>query len=724
MRPPGASSDSKTRERLLDKAEELFAQRGFETVSLRDLTQAAGTNLAAVNYHFGSKERLIDCIIERALNPINEERLALLAEARKSAGPSGPSIEVILQGFLEPVVRRIRRSAMPEKLFFKLMGRCLMERANQLPASTLPLLGTVIAEFSKALRQCSPGLDLARVMWRLNFTIGALVHTLIHGELIERITQGAVGAVTADKILKQLIEFCAAGFHESIARGAPRAKKTTARGRGRAAIAMLAAAGSMFLANCGAMPPKSRMNDANLPVPAAWSASREAKAGVDVEWVRRFRDAELNRLVDEAIRNNRDLKAAAARVERARGEARMAGVAARPTSDLTFDAVRSKRNFIGFPIGGPEGSGGEGGVFSSQFNTFDLNLDIKWELDIWGRIAAGKSAALGFLEASEFDERAAHAALAAQVGKTWFLLVEAERQTDLAEEAQAISQSTAEAVRERFKAGNQEGGAGAQLRLAESDTANARAAAADRRQQAATAKRQLEILLGRYPSGNVKSDRSLPEVPARPPAGLPSELLQRRPDVIAAERRFAAQGKRLIEARRALFPRLSLTASGGTSTDDLAELLNSDFGVWQLAGNVIQPVLTGGALRAEADIRRAEEKEALAQLQQIVLQAFSEVEIALAADQFLATREAAITEAARLAEEADKAARADYRDGVGDILTVFAAQTRMIQARSQWITVRRLRLENRINLHLALGGDFQARSRGASSAARLTGKSE
>lgn len=711
MRQPPTSSDSKTRERLLDKAEELFALHGFDTVSLRDLTQAAGVNLAAVNYHFGSKERLIDCIIERALNPINDERLAMLEAAQRAAAKGVPSIETILQAFLEPVVRRVRKSELSERLFFKLMGRCLMERANHLPEAALPKLEKVVAEFAKALRRCVPSLDAARIVWRLNFTIGALIQTLIHGELIERITRGAVGTVSADRILEQLIEFCAAGFRQDTARRRRMTRRPVQRGR-RLGGTLLGMAAAMLLVNCTATTPESRMKDAELPVPGGWSASREGRAGVDVEWVRRFRDAELNGLIDEAIAKNRDLKAAAARVEQARGEVRMAGAAARPTSDLTFQPVRSKQNFIGFPIGGP----GDTGAMSSQFNVFDLALDIKWELDVWGRIAAGQSAAVGLLEATQYDEAAARSSLAAQVARTWFLLIEAERQIDLAEEARVISESTATAVRERFKAGDQEGGAGAQLRLAESDTAEAVAASAERRQQAAAARRQLEILVGRYPSGQLKSKRSLPEVPARPPVGLPSELLQRRPDVLAAERRFAAQGKRLVEAKRALFPRFSLTGTGGTSTDDLAELLNSEFGVWQLAGNVIQPVLTGGALRAEADIRRAQEKEALAQLQQTVLQAFSEVEIALDADHYLASREAAIAEAARLAEEADKAARADYRDGVGDILTVFAAQTRMIRARSQWITVRRLRLENRINLHLALGGDFVPRPGGSPNA--------
>ena len=693
------SHDPGTRERLLETAAGLFAARGFEGVSLRDLTQAAGVNLAAVNYHFGSREKLIECLIERMMNPMNEERLAMLAEARARAGKTPVMPEEILSAFLRPVVSRVKSSAMSEQLFSKLMGRCLTDRANRLPESVMPLLERVVREFGAALRECAPWLDAAQIVWRMNFTIGALLNTLVHRELLERLGKGKVRADDADGMLEQLIEFSAAGFRQAQPTRAPRrASLVGALKMAPVVVAMLA------LASCAAVSPKSRMDAVSVPVPGSWAAGKMARAGVDSEWVRRFGDGRLNALVDEALRNSHDLKIAAARVEKARSQAVLAGVAGNPTSDLTFQGDRAKRNFIGFPIGGPGA-----GVASSQSKSFGLTLDIKWEADIWGRIAAGKSAALAMYESAQMDERAARTSIAGSVAKAWFGLVEAQAQLKLAREAQGVYEETATAVRERFKAGNEAGGAGAQLRLAESDVANAKALVLERQQQVSAATRQLEALLARYPSGDLKSVTDLPAVPSTPPSGLPSELLQRRPDVLAAERRLASAGMRLKEARRAIFPRLALTANGGTSTDDLAQLLNSDFGVWQLAGNVIQPILAGGTIRGEIASRNADESEALAQLQKTVLGAFSEVEIALVSEGLLAAREAALGEATRLAADADKAARADYKDGVGDILTVFAAQGRNLQTRMQMLAVRRLRLENRVNLHLALGGDYQPR---------------
>lgn len=460
---------------------------------------------------------------------------------------------------------------------------------------------------------------------------------------------------------------------------------------------------SVLLAGCAAIPPASRMNEAEIDAPDSWQATREGRAGVDLDWVSRFKDARLQQLVDQAIAHNRDLRAAFARYEQALQQVRIAGAAAMPTADLTFGGVRQKQNFIGFPIG--DGTG----VASNTFNQFNLSLGVQWEADVWGRIRAGKAAALADAQAAAQDLRAAQTSLAARVASAWFTIAEESAQAALARETESTFQKTADAVRERFARGQQEdGGAASQLRLAQTDAATARAARIEREQSLDSARRRLEVLLGSYPAGQIKA-ASLPPMPAKPPVGLPSELLQRRPDVLAAERRFAAAGKRLTEARRALFPRLALTSSAGTATGELGDLLKSDFGVWQLAGNVVQPIFSGGQLRAEAHVRYAREREALAELQQTVLNAFGEVESALAAERLLAERAAAVDAALALARQADEAARSEFAGGVGDLLSILAAQNSVLRLRSQQLTLQRLRLENRVNLHLALGGDFAAK---------------
>ncbi len=689
-----SSDDSGTRERILLKAGELFAQRGFEAVSMRDLTQAAEVNLAAVNYHFGSKEALIEEIVTRVIHPMNEERLRMLDAAEAKARPQPAPACEIADAFLRPVIRMVRQSPLSEMLFFKLMARCLVDRTVMIPAAAMFQFEQMAKRFAKALRSANPSLSHAEACWRLNFTAGSLISTLAHADLAMRFAGETDNPPDSETLVRRLVAHCTGGLT------APAAAKPK---RKAVLKALLLSFGALFLLSaCSGLMPKSRLPELDLGVPGTWAAGKEARAGVDEQWVKRFHDSKLEALVKEALENNRDLKAAAARVERARGQTRLAGVAGNPTADLQFTPQRTKQNFIGFPFGG-------GGVPSNMFNTFGLSLPVTWEIDLWGRIRAGKSAAFAQGEAAEADARAARASIAAGVARAWFALSEAQLQLQLARETQSANEATAKAVRERFKAGDDQQGAASQLRIADSDVANTRAAVAEREQQLEAAKRQLEVLLGRYPSGKIASSARLPSPGGTPPSGLPSELLQRRPDILAAERRFAASGRSLSEARRAVFPRLSLTGSGGTNTGELGQLLNSDFGVWQIAANVIQPVLAGGRIRAEADIRRADEKEALATLQQTVLDAFSEVETALANERHLASREQALNEAVRLAQEADQSARADYAQGLGDLLTVLTAQTRLLQTRAQRITVQRLRLENRVNLHLALGGDYQPR---------------
>ncbi|MGE9271200.1 MAG: efflux transporter outer membrane subunit, partial [Verrucomicrobiales bacterium] len=412
----------------------------------------------------------------------------------------------------------------------------------------------------------------------------------------------------------------------------------------------------------------------------------------------RFGDRRLSDLVAEAHAANPDLQAAAARVERAASVARGAGAAARPQLRAALEGSRTKTNFLGFP----------GFSGSTITNSYGAGLDLSWEVDLWGKIRAGEEASIADLQAQGYTYRAARASLAAQVVRSWLLLAEANEQIALAKEVLQIRKDTAELIRDRFELAADDASASAsQLRLADTDVATAQANLAQRRGDRDQAQRQLEILLGRYPSAQVVGAAELPKVPSLPPAGLPSELLQRRPDILTAERQLAAAGRREDEARLAFYPSFPLTASGGTSTDQLRSIFDSSFGVWSIAGQVSQPILSGGALQSQLDIQSAEEREALANLQKVVLNGFGEVETALAADQFLAQREKSTGDALAIAQDGATSSEKDFSLGTGDVLTLLASQSRRIELATQRLTLRRLRLDNRVDLHLALGGDYK-----------------
>ena len=460
---------------------------------------------------------------------------------------------------------------------------------------------------------------------------------------------------------------------------------------------------AVLLTACSVLPPASRLAEGG-GAPGAWSATKEGRAGIDDRWVERIGNGRLKRLVSEAYSANPDLRAAAARVQRATAVAKGAGAAARPQLNGALQGNRQKQNFIGLPIGGA----GNGGVLSSISESYGASLNLSWEVDVWGKVRAGEQAALADLQAQGELYRAARASLAAQVTRAWLALAEANEQIALAEEALKVRKDNSELIFGRFETAAAEAGAsGSQVRLAQTDVATAEANLSQRKGEADQAKRQLEILLGRYPSADVAGAARLPEVPASPPAGLPSELLMRRPDILAAERQLAAAGKRVEEAKLAYYPSFPLTASGGTTTSDLRNIFDSTFGVWSIAGRLTQPILTGGQLKSQEEARSAEEREALANLQQTVLNGFGEVETALAADRFLAEREKSVAEALDLAVDGADSASEDFAGGSGDVLTLLQAQSRRLELASQQLTLRRLRLDNRVNLHLALGGDYR-----------------
>src|SRR5688572_26275810 len=327
-----------------------------------------------------------------------------------------------------------------------------------------------------------------------------------------------------------------------------------------------------LLAGCVARPTKPDLSE--LRVREQWTAGGVSGTVQDYWW-HEFESSNLTAIVEEALARNHDLRAAAARLDAALATARIAGADLYPHAGFAFDARRAQQNFVGLPIPGAEGR-----VLTSRSTTYGASLNLSWELDLWGRIRARKAAARADAEASEHELSAARNSLVAQTTKMWLATVEAARQLQLANATAENFGTTALQVRERYERGIR---SPLDLRLALASEASAKALAALRRSQYEGAQRQLEIMLGRYPASDLAQTNDLPRLENAVPAGLPSELLVRRPDLAAAEKRVEASASRVREARGALFPRISLTASGGRSSAELEDLLSAQFNVWSLA---------------------------------------------------------------------------------------------------------------------------------------------
>ena len=457
---------------------------------------------------------------------------------------------------------------------------------------------------------------------------------------------------------------------------------------------------ALVVCGCASAPPAKRQGH-GLELPPLWH-ERQAGVGsgpVDELWWRRY-DPGLGGLLSEALQHNHNLEAAASRVAAAAAQARIAGAAQWPQLAVVGTGSRRRQNFAGFPLptGGRE-------VLATTTNSFGVSLNVSWEADLWGRLRAGQAAALAEVMATRADLAGARLSLIAQTARACWAAAEAGRQVTLAEAAAADARLSTGQVEERYRQGLR---SALDLRLARSSEAAAEAVLGQRRHRLDLLKRQLEMLLGRYPAAEIETGAELPEVGDPVPPGLPAELLARRPDLVAAERRLAAADARLSEARRSLYPRISLTSSGGRSSGELNDLLKGDFGVWSLVGNLTQPLLQGGRLRAGVDLAEANREQAVAHFAQQVLVACGEVESALGADAYLALQESALRRAAEEAAAARRLARERYDRGLADLIALLEAQRRAYEAESQLASVRRQRLDNRTDLHLALGGDISA----------------
>jgi NodT family efflux transporter outer membrane factor (OMF) lipoprotein len=442
-----------------------------------------------------------------------------------------------------------------------------------------------------------------------------------------------------------------------------------------------------LLAGCSLLtppPPEQLRKDAlpNVNVPPQWKQPAEpgtvAETGFDS-----FSDPALAALIREALSYNADLRAGAARVEQARGYVTVAGADLQPAV-----AALAK------------GGGKWSGDYSGMQNAL---IGATWEIDLWGRQRYGARAATDSYASAQLDYEYAQQSLAALVVRSWLLAVQSTQQENLLQEMLQSGGKLVDLTQQRLKSGIGD----------EKDVAQAQASLGeyrDRLRQIQLARTQalraLEVLLGRYPGAEVQTAAHLPAMPGPIPAGLPSELLERRPDVVAAERRVAAAFNSTEEARVAHLPRISLTATFGAVSSDLIVLKNHSNPTMGLGGSLLWPLFTGGALQAQVDIRTAEQQQAVAEYAAIGLRAFNEVEGALASETALRERQAIQEQVASDSRRSMELATVQYKVGSSDLRSVLQEQLRLYNTLLTLVQLQSERLTQRVNLHLALGGGF------------------
>jgi multidrug efflux system outer membrane protein len=456
----------------------------------------------------------------------------------------------------------------------------------------------------------------------------------------------------------------------------------------------IAAISLVALAAC-ATQPEYRRPAVELPESWKQSAPRFAEDG---RWWRIYEDVALNDLIDEAFKTNADLVLAAARVDEARGILGEARSFLFPTVDAQASASRqqiSTRTAV-VPPGAPR-----------EYSSHRATLNVSYELDLFGRLRSGVEAARAELEASEASREAVRLALAAQVAKSYYALRSFDQQAMLTRETLRLREDALRLQRRRRQAGVI---GDFELRQLEAEVAAARAQLPGLEQARELEEAALQVLLGRTPRQVYEAGVAVAEAadalqaPVLP-AGLPSELLLRRPDLVEAERRLAAANARVAVARAEMFPSIALTAFLGSESAALSNLFaGGAAATWQVAAAVAQPIFAGGRIEARTEAARARERAALAQYQQALRTAFSEVRTALVAQTRARESFEAESERAAALAETLRLARLRYESGIASQLEVLDAERGLLAARIARIDALRAHRAAVADLFRALGG--------------------
>ena len=363
--------------------------------------------------------------------------------------------------------------------------------------------------------------------------------------------------------------------------------------------------------------------DLLIQIPTSFKSSDDFQDNSPVadHWWLAYADENLEDFINEVLSQNLELQQALARIEAAYTNSSIAGSRLFPQLALDTSGNRRKQVFVGLPI-----PGSESGVLETISESYSAQAFLSWEIDLWGKIRAQKQGARYLAEETEYLANSLGLFLIGQTLKYYgdlalsnTLLEISERRVDLSHRLRSYHQS-------RYKLGLDNSNP---LLLAESFALKASADQEVILRQRESLLKLLEILAARYPKGEDFLQAKIPEIEKGIPLGVAAELIARRPDLLASEKKLLASNEKIKENFASLFPNISLTASGGYSSNTLKDILNGNFALWSLGARVLQPIFQGGSIVQSIKVAEIEADQALIDFAKNTLQAFYEVETAL-----------------------------------------------------------------------------------------------
>ena len=417
---------------------------------------------------------------------------------------------------------------------------------------------------------------------------------------------------------------------------------------------------------------------------------------IDNDWWNMFEDEKLDSVMKIFLLNNYDLKLAISSLESSKQLAIYNGAKIFP--DVSFQVTKQtgEQNFDGSAF---ELYTGEDAFYSEIYG---LNLTSQWEIDAWGKLYSKRLSANKEYESSKNEYKYLKFSLISQAVKIYFNLVEAKEQVALADSSLSAYQDIFNIVEQRYSQGVR---SSLDYRLAKSNLLIAEAFLEQRKMLTDNLTREMEVLIGFYPSGTLEISSNLSTSLPQIPENLPSDIIQRRPDIISSYNKIEAAFADLDYAEKMKFPSFNLTGSMGTSTEELNNLLDGDFSIWNLGTSITLPIFQSGKIKAYQSLSESLLEQAEIQYVYSILKAFSEIENKLSRDKMLNKQLVSLSEAYIQSKAAYSLAKDRYDKGLTDLITVLDSQKRMFDTNSQMISIRKLLIENRIDLLVCLGGE-------------------
>lgn len=450
----------------------------------------------------------------------------------------------------------------------------------------------------------------------------------------------------------------------------------------------------LILTGCAKHVKTGSISTINKTAPSSWSSAAKGQHGrISTSWLSEFNSSAMTRLVNEAVSRNPNLNAVAARLRATKLGTIGTKANLLPSLSTSTSTSRSRN--------------GNGDSTRSIGESYGLSLNASWEPDIWGRLRDLDDASISNYQASVEDYRNARLSLAANTAKAYCNLVTAGQQLELAKQTLESFRKNKDIVERNYKAGVP-GTRAIAVQLSRTNVASAQRSIENRTLQRDNAARTLESLLGRYPAAELKASNKLPNLKDAIPVSLPATLISRRPDLIAAQLDVFRSAKQADATRKNLLPSISLSSRASTGDSTPRNLLNPHFIAANVAASLSQSIYNGGELKANAQAALERNKAAIYDYSTAAIRAFNEVEAAIARDASLKKQELFLIQESKQATFAERSAELDYSEGIENsgILEILESQRRANNARSSLINLRNSRLLNRIDLHLALGGDY------------------